>query len=139
MVRSTMMRSGFSSTLARPSVPFSARITAWPRRVRISWYSSRIIRSSSMTRILATNLSTRPCFRRPGTLWRFLRRHLRLRRDQEGRLGRVAHERPHLGQDFRRHLLCDRPQHVGGLVGIVFEPRPRDVDLLALRRTELLR
>src|SRR5207237_1133656 len=60
-----MMRSGFSSTLARPSVPFSARITAWPRRVRISWYSSRIIRSSSVTRILATNLSPRLWFRRP--------------------------------------------------------------------------
>src|SRR5207253_2985495 len=140
MVRSTIMRSGFSSTLARPSVPFSARITAWPRRVRISWYSSRIIRSSSMTRILATNLSTRPCFRRPGTLWRFLRRRLlRLRRDQERCLGCIAHQRPHLGQYFWRHLLCDRPQHVGGFVGIVFEPRPGDVDLLPLCRAELLR
>src|SRR5437667_6181632 len=140
MVRSTMMRSGFSSSLARPSVPFSARITAWPRRGRISWYSSRIIRSSSMTRILATNLPMRLCFRRPGTLWRFLRRHLlRLRRDQEGRLGCIAHERPHLGQHSWRHLLCDRPQHVGGLVGIVFEARPGDVDLLPLRRAQLLR
>src|SRR5438477_10477610 len=134
-----MMRSGFSSTLARPSVPFSARITAWPRRVRISWYSSRIIRSSSMTRILATNLSMGLCFRRPGTVGRFLRRRLlRLRRDQERRLGCVAHERPHLGQDFWRHLLRDRPQHVGGFCGIFFEPRRGNVELLPLRRTQLL-